>query len=433
METPQEIPEVLLKIERLAQDAQRRARLKGRLDRLAAGFAYGAALTTIIILVAGILHGESLLGLTLLALPVALVWVFIKRPHTSDAYIEAKRLDRELELNESLAGAYDLARRIRRGEAISSGPFLELVLRDAEVALKMAQQKRRKVLFNPKRPLLGLAINAVPVLVAIVMPNLWQQPEPALAFDSVQQREVDKLNDVLAEQIAMIESLPSEQRSVLVDKLSALKMSDEERKKMTRSGLARRMRDVGVVMKNVEGAEGAVAGIAKDNLEAILSMEQISKQLADMERINSEELKLNLENGKTATADNITLMQADNKLTADVVLKAAIVQDEGAKALFAGMDAQQAAALAKQERLKKFRAKDAPVVQASANNSEKLSSAIMTNQNMQDKVKDALTNPNSTERKVVGEMYRQTFDRDAENLSPGKLKQLKLYIYEQTK
>jgi hypothetical protein len=403
---------------------------QGRIARAARGFAVGSVVAAVAI-VAARFAGWSVpqVSWLLLIAPIgALVGLVLSRAaKTPDVYGVAKQIDQQLGLKDRLAGGYDLLRQGRLGEL---GAFGRLIVQDALAAVEEARRAYRPHKRLPLAIPMGVGCLAVVMGIVALLPQ-WGSAAESAAISAQQRQQAQALNNSLAsmaEAIKGLEGVDEKQQEAMLEALRQVQISEEDLKNMSRADIIRRLRDASSTIKLPEGTQGAAVRQAmEDKLRAVAEMEQVQKQLAQIEQLNARSAAIDLGSGNKAVALNITLESSDLQIDKAVAV-AASKAGEAEQDYQNRLASAEARAKSQRDAIKKFLARggdDIPHAEA-----QKLASMMASDAEFQGKVMDAIKDPSGKKLDDMRTIYRRQLQRELEkeNIPRGLRQQLSTYL-----
>ncbi len=426
------LAEALTSVEAVILAARASIVRQARLDRGARGFFWGAlvaALAIVIARLAGLSVGQSW-WLLLIVVAGTVIGMLLGRSAMPDGYRVAKRIDEQFSLKDRLAGGYDLLRRASLEEGLAETPFTALILEDAAKAAEEARRLLRRSMRLPRGVVPGAVCLAVAAaLSALVLPGLHGEGE---GISREQREQVQAFNESLAkmaESIKAIEGLDDEQQKTMLDALRGIQISEDELKKMSRADVIRRLREANEKIKIPEGVAGAALKQAvEDRLRAIAEMEQVQKQLAEIEAINNRKAVIDLGDGRTTAAGNITLESSD--LQIDQAIAAAAARPGEAEVEYQKrLATAEARARAEREKIKRFLVKTVGQ-EMPETDVTKLAAMMASDAEFQTRVMDAIKDPSGKKFDAMRAIYRRQLEREfeKENIPRGLRQQLSTYL-----
>ena len=425
------LPHELAAVEAVVRRARASLVFRGRLASAARGFFWGslaASCACLIARLAGLSAGRAS-WLLLIALAGAILGALLRRQSVPDEYRIAKGLDDRLGLKDRLAGGYDLARRFRSEGRLPETPFTGLILRDAASAADAAGASLGARFAIPPGAVAGLVF-----LAAASALLFWGLPGPGGAggVSRAQREQVREFNKSLAdmaEKIKAIEGLDDKQQKAMLDALVGIEISEDDLKKMSRADLIRRLREADAKIKLPEGvASAAFRRAIEDHERAVEEMDQVRKQLDEIEAINRRTAVIDLGEGRTASAANIKLESSD--LQIDRAIAAAIAKPgEGELEYQKRVAAAEARAKAEREAIKRFLTKTVAQQMPEADVT-KLAAMMANDSEFQAKVMEAIKDPNGKSFEAMRAIYRRQLEREfeKENIPRGLRQQLSTYL-----
>ncbi|HUW55589.1 MAG TPA: hypothetical protein VMZ92_03065 [Planctomycetota bacterium] len=429
-----ELPEALRGVESVVLRARSALARQSCLDGAARGFFPGAVVAALAIVIgrlAGLSPGQAW-WLLLVALAGAVLGSVLGKTAVPDGYRVAKRIDEQLGLKDRLAGGYDLLRRARTEDGLPRTSFTALMLSDAARAAKEAERSLCIPVHVPKGLVHGaLCLVFAAALSLLVLPG-GRADVTGLEVSREQREQVRAFNESLARMAATIqamEGLDDEQEKAMLDALRAIQIGEDELRKMTRADIIRRLREANAKIKVPEGVQAAAFRRAvEDQMRAIAEMEQVQRQLAEIEAINQREAVIDLGDGRTTSAANIPLESSD--LHIDEAIAAVTARPGEAELEYQRrVAAAEARTRAEQEKIKRFLAKtigtDLPETEA-----RKLAALLASDVEFQGRVMEAIKDPTSKQFDAMREIYRRQLEREfeRENIPRGLRQQLSTYL-----
>ena len=242
----------------------------------------------------------------------------------------------------------------------------------------------------PRGVVSGVAWLAVAAaLSTLVVPGLRGEDE---GVSREQREQVQAFNESLAkmaESIKTLEGLDDAEQKTMLDALRGIQISEDELKKMSRADVIRRLREANEKIKIPEGVGGAALKQAvEDRMRAIAEMEQVQKQLAEIEAINNRKAVIDLGDGRTTDAGNIKLESSD--LQIDQAIAAAAARPGEAEVEYQKrLATSEARAKAEREKIKRFLVKTVGQELPEADVT-KLAAMMASDAEFQTKVMDAI-------------------------------------------
>jgi hypothetical protein len=411
-----QIPEILLEVDRIVRRARGRIGRQAWIDNAVAGLALGAlAAAGAIVLWRLIGLGQSLSILCLALAPVgAVVWSLLRKPEALDDYRIAKHIDLRFDLHEQFAGGYHLLQRALNDD-LPKGPFTELILEDVETAVGKVDIGTLGSISAPR----SLLAAAAALIVAAALPFLifpgQAQVDVTLAISKEDRKQLDKINKTIANAANAIESrtdLSAAEKDDLLKKFDSLTITKDQMEKMSKKDLIRKAGELGVMIKSQPEGEGAaVSNIISGQLEAALAKEQIEKQAAEIDQMNSKDRDIDLGGGKAAKANKVVVKSSE--VNFDLALaKATGGPDQAQLDIEAKRAKSEAEALEKKARNQKFK-KRGSITDAPKRSG--VDQMISNDKDMQTKVLAAVKDPNSQAAKDMKRVYGKSMEAEIRN------------------
>ena len=396
-----------------------------RLNAAARGFLWGSIFGSVGIVAARLagLAPAPAAWFGLVAVAGTVLALGLRRTTVPDDYRIAKQIDGELGLKDRLAGGYDLLKH----ERPAADPFTALAVRDAEAAAQQAEPHLHAHLRLPRRLFWGAACLILATAVSLALPGGVR----ATTVSREQREQAEAFNASLtnmAESIKAMEGLDPEAERSMLEALNDIRISEEDLRRMSRADVIRRLKEANERLKIPEGAQGTVFRQAvEDRLKAIAEMEQVQKQLAEIEALNRRQAVLDLGEGRQAQAVNIKLESSD--LNLDQAVAAAAAAPGQAQQEYQRRQAEaEARAAAEREKIKRFLARTTQALPPGE--AAKLAAMVAGDPQFQEKLMQAIKDPSGKQYDAMREIYRRQLEQEfeKENIPRGLRNQLSTYL-----
>lgn len=412
------IPPVLADVQAVVRRGCSRLALQSVVDACVIGLRWGAAAT------AGWILAWRILGQSPQTAWWGMLWIvagvvaamLVKREPVPGNYYVAKYVDEELGLHDRLAGGYDLLLQARSPTGLPDDPFIALALEEVERATVAARKKTAIGLRLPPRLLATFLWLGLPCLLPFVIFPSGRVIE-SLAMTDEQMEKAQEMKDalaMLAGEIESLDDLKEDEKQEVLKVLQNLDIKESDLKKMSQNDLFRKLAEAGIKIKGT-GAKGAkIAKVLEEQQRKIMQLDLIKKQMAELQRHNQQESKIDLGDGTTMTTGKVKMMATDDLDLSGALARAVRAPGEAEKEYQNRLAMLEAHRQAEEARIGKFIAKGAKLgIPKTA--SEKFAAMMSEDKNYQERVLNAVKNPDSEEAKKIKKMFQKSLESELEN------------------
>ncbi|MCZ7644606.1 MAG: hypothetical protein M5U26_04860 [Planctomycetota bacterium] len=415
---PRPLPAELREVEAVVAKAGARHALQCALDAAARGLRwglFGAAAWALLWRLLDQVPAGAWWGLLALPAGMAAALCFRRAP-APHGYRLAKQVDADLGLQDRLAGGYDLLLQARAPGGLPDDPFIELALEDAGAAAALARRRPARRLRLPH----GLPASAAGVAVlTLLLPFIFPAEAEVLEGLALSSAQVEKAGEMqlavsqLAGEIEALDDLPEEERQEVLKVLESLNLNESDLKKMAQKDLFQKLKEAGVKIK-ATGAKGEVIAKAlEEQRHKLMQLDLIKKQLDELQAFNQGETKLELGDGKALAVEHVKMRATEDLDLTGALAEALKAPGEAEKEYRQRLERLEARREAERERVGKFVAREAKL-DAPQTAAEKHAAMMSEDKEYQQRVLDAVKNPDSADAQQVRKLFKQTLDSELE-------------------